>query len=395
MLISHPCLAGQVAKPSSRYLSRRQELFYMTKKHDSLNKILRSFGIRPAWGSGGAVEKLLLSNPALQEHKKKADFIYPREKIQFDSSFTEVFFNRRERGIASISESGEINFICSDESLKQWALIRHELEPDVDPFDKRYPTLALDCKQEQPEVSIPALASEPAAVAPAPLQPMIQEVKSNENLVDSHMEFSIGSGHSKISSTYAGTSSNANILSQSMQEVMFRWEQHWSERQHSFIEWNNLAMSYVGANIGTLNNGTQQISNFSFGGNYRFSDQWVIETQLGLHGYVFAPSYAAGSVNLEVKPLPYAQVQFLRDLVKVRSLTLKGGGGLVYTAPSTEAGYNIGAGSAYYGLLRIEQQLKSFGLFTEGQYEYFNQSTSFTSQTTQELWGRMGVRWDL
>jgi hypothetical protein len=401
------------ATDSSNRLIQEQNHFYVVKERDSIIKILRSFGIRPAWGKSGAIVRILSDNSFLQTRNNNPDLVYPNERIQFDASFNDVLLNRKDLGFADINESGEINFICSKESLEKWAALRKELEPSLDPFDRRYPSLALDCKlQLRSEVNTLAtcpvvlpkrqIAGEPVPTSPQTAQPetpvispQAPEAKPKEKVIDSHMDFSLGSGYSQLNSSYNSSQSSANVLSQSMQEATFRWEQHWTELSHTFIQWNYMNMPFVSANQGTIYNGSQYASNFSVGGNYKLSSNWQSELAVGMRGYIFAPSYSSGTASLELKSLPYTQVQFVRDLAQVRSLSIKAGIGASYIAPSTVFNYNINSGYSYFGLLRVEQKLEHFRLFTEGQYESFNQSTSLTNETYQEIWTRLGISWDL
>ena len=202
-LLSQPCFANQIVTDSSNRLIKEQQLFYSVKNKDSIIKILRSFGIRPAWGNSGTIGHILSANTFLQKRNNNTDLVFPNEKIQFDASFNDLLLNRKDRGFASINEFGEVNFICSKESLEKWVILRKELEPKLDPFDHRYPTLALDCKLQlgteintlaaYPEVTTPQrqIAEASVPTPPQSLQtekpltvPLEPEIKPKEKVVD-------------------------------------------------------------------------------------------------------------------------------------------------------------------------------------------------------------------
>lgn len=217
----------------------------------------------------------------------------------------------------------------------------------------------------------------------------------SEKSADSHFLVSLGSGFSRIDSIITSNNTLATLLSEQAISAYIQWEQYWTETLHSFIAWGYERLPFQSATHGVLFDGVQSATEINLGSRFRLSPLWESEFVLGVGDYGFVTSDMKGTARLEMRSLPKLQLQFLRDLAIVRSLSLKGGFGVAQISSSSGPSYDIKSGYTLFGLMRVAQELECYTLFGDVEYSEMYQNTSITTQSRKDIRGRLGFLWKL
>jgi hypothetical protein len=390
-------------------------LYYVVKKKDSLNKVLRSFGIHPTWGNDGAVEKLLASNPYFQNRKNNANLVYPNERVEFDASFNEIMQERKARRLVDIHENGEVDFNCSKEGLEAWVILRHKLQPDMDPFDRGYSTLEMDCKQTGVEVkglasisplrqiaeaSRPVPSPAPAVNAPAasPAVPVSTPVVEAEAPEQSNSVFdaSLGFSYIGLNGYQTSNSTSGNLVSGLTPTLNLAWRQLWSDDVFSRVYFSGRSISIQSAVQGvSITNSNIFNSSFGVGVGEKFSDRFSGLVDLGLAQTLFYEGLPGGSLQLDQVPLLQLHPQVEYAVLRRRHLLLSGVLGASYFSNSTYSNYSISSGFGYDGGLKITQELKKSDFNCQLLYSGRNQNTTYLNLTEQSVGLTCGLSWGM
>lgn len=399
LLLSHHLFATEQKNTSPKTQASTRLHKYTVRKNDTLIKLSSSLGILNIWTPQVSATSTTQNFTFSIEPKRSINLIYPGDIIFLSSTFEKILIDRKQRGLISITDHGEVIFLCSQESLNAWIQLKKELSPQSDPFTGRHPHFFKDCLRAMQNL-VNATEKPPTdeVVPSQPIAPPEEKAvakKQHTPKIDSHVEFVLGSGFSELKSQYKDSGSEAHLLSGNIQSMNLRWVQLWSESLNSFVSWNYFTSPFERADVGMLNNPSQNGLNFSFGGILHFSDGLQFETSLGSRVSFFSPSYAPGSATLEKRNLPVIEMSVLKNLVKVRSLKMQAGLRGTFLGPANIGSYTIQSGFGYSGLLRVEQSLKQYRIFSDFFYQTTHQETSITKNDYNEVWMRLGFSWDL
>ena len=113
--------------------------------------------------------------------------------------------------------------------------------------------------------------------------------------------------------------------------------------------------------------------------------------ELGTREEIYAPSYLIGTATLETKPITYARILFLKEILEVNKLKLSGALGVSYLLGLSSSYYNVNPGAEYLAQLRITHTLKSLSIFSVVEYSQTDQKTSLTNQTRKNIGLQMGI----
>jgi hypothetical protein len=402
--LSQSCFANDVESSTP---VKSTPFFYTVKKKDSLNKVLRSFGIRPVWGAHGAVVKMISVNAFLQARNNSPDLVFPNEKVQFDPSFNDLLQDRKDHGVIEISESGEVDFNCSKEGLEQWVVLRKELEPDMDPFDRHYSTLAIDCKDRLGvevrslasdaapvvvPVVVPVEATPPAAAAPTPAP--IQPVPPEEN--SSVFEVSAGVSYMGVNGLQTSNQTTGNLVSDLVPSIDLSWKQLWNDEVFSHVYFSGRSISFESDMRGTpILNSNIFNSALGVGVGEKFSERLSGLVDFELAQTIFYQGLTGGSIQVNQVPLFRLHPKAEYGLLRRRHFLLSGLLGASYYSSSSYGSYSINSGYGFDAGFRLSQELKRSEFNCQLGYGARYQNTSYLNITEQTLGLSCGFGWGM
>jgi hypothetical protein len=324
---------------------------HLVEADETFSQIAQKYLGRPVYTADGSLVRLRKLNPQVTD----PDHIYPGQELMIEVGTREV---------ASEVEAPVV-------------------QPSQEEQAPKSPVF------ESPRA--PATPVAPAVPA-APTAPIMLTTPTTSP--QSEVILSLGTGYSRIDSTM--NSSNAVLLSRPSKTVALKWEHHWTEIWQSHLRWSASSISYNDTAQGqALMGGSQTLTQAAFGIRARLAPGLWSTLELGMREDIFAPSYSSGTANLETRAIPTMRLLLSKDLVEVQSLKLIGTLGVGYLSGVSSGDYDVKPGHEFMGQIQVVQKLKSFSIFTSGDYGQTLQDTSITKQKRTDIGLQLGISFPL
>ncbi|WP_235046275.1 hypothetical protein [Bdellovibrio bacteriovorus] len=372
-------------------LEKKERYFYVVGSGESLGMILRTLGISPKWGVGGAVDRVVMENTQVFSSEKSANLVFPGEKIFFDAIDQKQIDIGIAAGFISRTSHGHIQFLCSKEALSAWEAFRRELAIDVDPYDPRYATLARKCRH--------TLVGHQRIIA-SDLEEPINIDSNGAKLIKyesvdlktrrSGLGLNIGFGFSREDSTDTSNGASATLLSDLTVGYSFDWTQYWSERWQTAFTLSAEQAKYRQVVSGAAQSDEIVLGGFGFSVGYIGSwALWDISIRHQQEPIVRAEQI--GDATIDAVAQTFVSGSATKEIVSAGTLSAAGFAGFEYgLGASVGTLYRVQSSSRYFGGILLTQDLVEGLLRLQVKFSEQETLTTISAQRSKDVQAQLG-----
>lgn len=336
--------------------------YYVVQPNDTASDILYRAAIKPLYPrhKKSTLQTLIEENKGLLQDVSR---IYPGQKIYFSKKTIEKALAQN---LVEIKSKKEIIFTATN---------------TVEPLEAA-PVAEFQKTETVAETStLPSIDEATGKIAEASLQ----------ELPEGKVSFYLGSGYSKVESSYRTNAATASLLSDRLLHLKVSLHQPIDEKWEAYAEFDLLSVPYRDSFQNRVNSRSQNLTTFSFGGVLSLPTSWSFKFGGGVSENIFAPSFQSGIVSVNKRSLLFLEGTAVKKLLERKGLKLNGDVGANWYLSDSSAGYSIDSGLAYKLGLEMIRSLSAKDWHARFEYIEKHFKTSVTDQDEKLFLATLGI----